>query len=56
MTVSHDGLDLKTIVSDRWRIPEGIVVDAAAGQIYWTDTANLPTVRLARCNLQQTDR
>jgi DNA-binding beta-propeller fold protein YncE len=32
-----DGSDLKTIVSEGRRLPDGIVVDAEAGHIYWTN-------------------
>src|ERR1700674_5009382 len=36
-----DGSDLKTIVSEGRRLPDGIVVDVAAGHIYWTNMGNL---------------
>jgi DNA-binding beta-propeller fold protein YncE len=32
-----DGSDLKIIVSEGKRLPDGIVVDAAAGHLYWTN-------------------
>jgi len=32
-----DGSDLKAIVSEGRRLPDGIVVDVAAGHIYWTN-------------------
>src|SRR3984957_6569993 len=32
-----DGSDLKTIVSEGRKLPDGIVVDAEAGYIYWTN-------------------
>src|SRR6266481_4287763 len=35
-----DGTDLKTIVNEGRRLPDGIVVDAAAGHIYWTNMGN----------------
>ena len=35
-----DGSDLKTIVSEGRRLPDGIVVDVAAGHIYWTNMGN----------------
>ena len=37
MTVNPDGSDLRTIVSEGRRLPDGIVVDVAAGHIYWTN-------------------
>ena len=37
MTANPDGSDLKVIVSEGRRLPDGIVVDAAAGHIYWTN-------------------
>jgi hypothetical protein len=35
-----DGSDLKTIVSEGRKLPDGIVVDVAAGHIYWTNMGN----------------
>ena len=35
-----DGTDLKTLVSEGRRLPDGIVVDMAAGHIYWTNMGN----------------
>ncbi len=35
-----DGSDLKVIVNEGRRFPDGIVVDAAAGHIYWTNMGN----------------
>jgi sugar lactone lactonase YvrE len=35
-SMNPDGFDKKTIVSD-CHFPDGIVVDAEAGQIYWTN-------------------
>src|SRR6266849_1891500 len=35
-----DGTDLKTIVNEGRRLPDGIVVDVAAGHIYWTNMGN----------------
>jgi hypothetical protein len=37
MSCSPDGSDLKTIVSEGRKLPDGIVVDPAAGHIYWTN-------------------
>ena len=41
LTVNPDGSDLKTIVSEGRQLPDGIVVDAAAGYIYWTNMESL---------------
>ncbi len=35
-----DGSDLKVIVSEGRRIPDGIVVDKEAGHLYWTNMGN----------------
>jgi hypothetical protein len=37
MSCDPDGSDLKTIVSEGRKLPDGIVVDPAAGHIYWTN-------------------
>jgi sugar lactone lactonase YvrE len=39
-SVNPDGSDLKVIVSEGRRVPDGIVVDAAAGHLYWTNMGN----------------
>jgi DNA-binding beta-propeller fold protein YncE len=39
-SANPDGSDLKVIVNAGRRIPDGIVVDAAAGHLYWTDMGN----------------
>ncbi len=36
-SANPDGSDLKVIVSEGKRLPDGIVVDAAAGHLYWTN-------------------
>jgi hypothetical protein len=36
-SVNPDGSDLKIIVGDTGRFPDGIAVDAEAGHIYWTN-------------------
>jgi DNA-binding beta-propeller fold protein YncE len=41
LTANPDGSDLKTIVNEGRRLPDGIVVDVAAGHIYWTNMGNL---------------
>jgi sugar lactone lactonase YvrE len=37
--LNSDGSDRKVIVTD-CRLPDGIVIDAAAGHIYWTNMGN----------------
>jgi hypothetical protein len=39
-SANPDGSDLKVIVSEGRRIPDGIVVDVAAGHLYWTNMGN----------------
>jgi hypothetical protein len=41
LSCKPDGSDLKTIVSEGRRLPDGIVVDAEASHIYWTNMGNL---------------
>ena len=40
LSANTDGSDLKTIVTEGRRLPDGIVVDVAAGKIYWTNMGN----------------
>jgi DNA-binding beta-propeller fold protein YncE len=40
ITANPDGSDAKTIVNEGRRLPDGIVVDIAAGHIYWTNMGN----------------
>jgi DNA-binding beta-propeller fold protein YncE len=39
-SANPDGSDLKTIISEGRRLPDGIVVDISAGHIYWTNMGN----------------
>jgi DNA-binding beta-propeller fold protein YncE len=39
-SANPDGSDLKTIVSEGRRLPDGIVVNLAAGHLYWTNMGN----------------
>jgi hypothetical protein len=39
-SANPDGSDLKIIVSEGRRIPDGIVVDTEAGHLYWTNMGN----------------
>lgn len=41
LSAKPDGSDLKTIVSEGRQLPDGIVVDADAGHIYWTNMGSL---------------
>ena len=40
LTSNPDGSDLKTIVNEGRKLPDGIVVDVARGHIYWTNMGN----------------
>ena len=42
LTANSDGSDLKTIVNEGRRLPDGIVVDVEAGHIYWTNMGSSP--------------
>jgi len=43
-SANADGSDLKTIINEGRKFPDGIVVDIAAGHIYWTNMGNSPVV------------
>ena len=52
-SANPDGSELKVIVSEGRRLPDGIVVDVAAGHLYWTNMGN-PTANdgsIERANL-----
>jgi hypothetical protein len=40
LSAKPDGSDLKVIVSEGRKLPDGIVVDVEAGHIYWTNMGN----------------
>jgi DNA-binding beta-propeller fold protein YncE len=40
LSANPDGSDLKTLVNEGKRFPDGLVVDAAAGHLYWTNMGN----------------
>src|SRR6266436_9994966 len=40
LTANPDGSDLKVIVTEGRRLPDGVVVDTEAGHIYWTNMGN----------------
>src|ERR1700676_1933247 len=56
-TMNTDGSDRKTIVSD-CHLPDGIVVDAEAGHIYWTNMGipNLNDGSVERADLDGKNR
>src|ERR1700690_4509821 len=39
-SANPDGSDLKVIVSEGRRLPDGIIVDVEAGHLYWTNMGN----------------
>src|SRR6266436_5582481 len=43
LTSNPDGSDLKTIVNEGRKLPDGIVIDVAGGHIYWTNMGNPKT-------------
>src|SRR5712671_5367478 len=56
-SANPDGSDLKVIVSEGRRLPDGIVVDSAAGYLYWTNMGN-PSANdgsIERANLDGTN-
>jgi hypothetical protein len=40
LSVNPDGSDLKTVVEEGRKIPDGLVVDAVSGYLYWTNMGN----------------
>src|ERR1700726_4590953 len=40
LSANPDGSDFKTVLNEGRRLPDGLVVDAAAGHIYWTNMGN----------------
>ena len=43
-SANADGSDLKIIINEGRKFPDGIVVDIAAGHIYWTNMGNSPVI------------
>jgi DNA-binding beta-propeller fold protein YncE len=41
LSANADGSDLQTVVEEGRKLPDGLVVDTAAGHLYWTNMANL---------------
>jgi hypothetical protein len=41
LSANPDGSDLRTIIVEgRGKFPDGLAIDVAAGQIYWTNMGN----------------
>jgi hypothetical protein len=40
LSANPDGSDLKTLISEGRKFPDGLAVDVAAGHIYWTNMGN----------------
>jgi sugar lactone lactonase YvrE len=40
LSANTDGSDLKTLVEEGRKLPDGLVVDVAAGHLYWTNMGN----------------
>jgi hypothetical protein len=57
LSVNPDGSDLRVLVTDRRRIPDGIVVDVEAGHIYWTEMGipNKEDGSIERANIDGSD-
>jgi hypothetical protein len=41
MSANADGSDLKVLVEEGRKLPDGLAIDAAAGHLYWTNMGNL---------------
>jgi DNA-binding beta-propeller fold protein YncE len=41
LSANPDGSDLKTILTEGRRLPDGLVIDVDAGHMYWTNMGNL---------------
>ena len=39
LSANPDGSDLRTLVSEGRKLPDGLAVDVAAGHLYWTNMA-----------------
>jgi DNA-binding beta-propeller fold protein YncE len=40
LSANPDGSDLKTLVSEGRKLPDGLAIDGAAGHLYWTNMGN----------------
>jgi DNA-binding beta-propeller fold protein YncE len=52
LSSNPDGSDLKTILTEGRRLPDGLVVDAAAGHLYWT---NMGEVKVNEGSIERAD-
>ena len=41
LSANTDGSDLKTIITEGRKLPDGLAIDSAAGHLYWTNMGNL---------------
>src|SRR5882762_2661132 len=41
LSANADGSDLKTIIEEGRKLPDGLAIDSAAGHLYWTNMGNL---------------
>src|SRR3984885_5208246 len=41
LSANPDGSDLRTLVSEGRKLPDGLAVDVAAAHLYWTNMGNL---------------
>ncbi|MDB6046430.1 MAG: 3-hydroxyacyl-CoA dehydrogenase [Gammaproteobacteria bacterium] len=56
LSANVDGSDLKVILQEGRRLPDGLVVDAAAGHLYWTNMGSFKANdgAILRCDLDGT--
>lgn len=40
LSANPDGSDLKTLIDEDRKLPDGLALDVAAGHIYWTNMGN----------------
>ena len=40
LSANPDGSDLRTIVEEGRKLPDGLAIDVAAGHLYWTNMGN----------------
>jgi hypothetical protein len=47
LSANPDGSDLKTIINEGKKLPDGLVIDVAAGHMYWTNMGNPTAVQIS---------